>query len=57
VPVDAAGGPSSPRTLSGTEGAATAAPAFALSLRGRGIVAGAPATGRIRAVTVTRAGL
>jgi hypothetical protein len=57
VPVDAAGGPSTPRTLSGTEGTTTAAPAFALSLRGRGIVAWATATGRIRAVTVTRAGL
>lgn len=54
--IDALGHASAtPRTISGRDGAASTEPAFALSLRGRGIVAWATASGRIRAVT--RAGL
>ena len=53
--IDALGHASAPRTLSGRDSAASTEPAFALSLRGRGIVAWATASGRIHAVT--RAGL
>ena len=53
--IDALGHPSAARTLSGRDSAASTPPSFALSLRGRGIVAWATASGRIHAVT--RAGL
>ena len=47
--------PAETRTLSGGDSAASTPPAFALSLRGRGLIAWATASGRIHAVT--RAGL
>jgi hypothetical protein len=47
--------PAETRTVSGGDSAASTPPAFAMSLRGRGIIAWATASGRIHAVT--RAGL
>jgi len=47
--------PAETRTVSGRDAAASTPPAFAMTLRGRGIIAWATASGRIHAVT--RAGL